>query len=191
MIGRFSMTISSPGVALRVAGAALLVTLVAGCAADKSDLVKFVQEERAKTGGAIEPLPTPRVFDTFAYKPGDRRSPFKVDLTGTALARAQRGANVGGAQDGVHPDDTRPREFLEDFALDALKMVGTFEMKGALFALVKDSDGAVHRVKGGNYMGQNHGKIVNITETEIRISEIVSDGKGGYVSRDTSLNLDQ
>lgn len=177
--------------ALRLVGAATLVALLAGCAADKSDLEKFVRDERAKSGGAIEPLPTPRVFDVFVYKPGDRRSPFKVDLTGTALARATRGANAGGGEAGLRPDDVRPREYLEDFGLDAIKMVGTVEMKGTLFALVKDGDGAVHRVHAGNYMGQNHGKIVNVSDTEIRISEIVSDGKGSYVSRDTALNLGQ
>jgi len=173
----------------RLVATTALFALLAGCAADKSDLEKFVRDERAKSGGAIEPLPTPRVFDTFTYKPGERRSPFKVDLTGTALARANRGANTSGGGDGVHPDDARAREYLEDFPLDALKMVGHIELKGTMYALVKDGDGAVHRVKVGNYMGQNHGKVTNLSETEIRISEIVSDGKGSYVSRDTSLNL--
>lgn len=176
---------------LRLIATAALLALLAGCAADKSDLEKFVRDERAKSGGAIEPLPTPRVFDTFTYKPGDRRSPFKVDLTGTALARASRGANAGGGDGGVRPDDMRPREYLEDFSLDALKMVGHIELKGTMYALVKDGDGAVHRVKVGNYMGQNHGRITNLSETEIRISEIVSDGKGSFVSRDTSLALGQ
>jgi type IV pilus assembly protein PilP len=176
---------------VRLLATTALLALLAGCAADKSDLEKFVRDERAKQGGAIEPLPTPRVFDTFTYKPGERRSPFKVDLTGTALARAGRGANAGGGDGSVHPDDERPREYLEDFALDALKMVGHLELKGTMYALVKDADGAVHRVKVGNYMGQNHGKIINLSETEIRISEIVSDGKGSFVSRDTSIALGQ
>ena len=161
--------------------------LLAGCTANKSDLEQFVRDERAKPGGAIEPLPTPRVFDTFTYKPGERRSPFKVDLGGTALARAGGAAGEGGGT----IDDTRPREYLEDFPLDALKMVGTIEMRGALFALVKDSEGTVHRVRAGNYVGQNHGKIVGITETEIRISELVSDGKGNFIARDTAIGSNQ
>jgi type IV pilus assembly protein PilP len=161
--------------------------MLAGCTANKSDLEQFVRDERAKPGGAIEPLPTPRVFDTFTYKAGERRSPFKVDLGGTALARASGGGDAGPGS----PDDTRPREYLEDFPLDSLKMVGTIEMRGALFALVKDSEGTVHRVRTGNYVGQNHGKIVGITETEIRISELVSDGKGNYVARDTAIGSNQ
>lgn len=161
--------------------------LLSGCTANKSDLEQFVRDERAKPGGAIEPLPTPRVFDTFTYKRGERRSPFLVDLGGTALARsAGRGdAGPGG------PDETRPREYLEDFPLDSLKMVGTIEMRGSLFALVRDSEGTVHRVRAGNYVGQNHGKIVSITETEIHISELVSDGKGNYVARDTAIGTNQ
>ena len=161
--------------------------MLAGCTANKSDLEQFVNDERAQPGGAIEPLPTPRVFDTFTYKAGERRSPFKVDLGGTALARASGGGDSGPG----NPDDTRAREYLEDFPLDSLKMVGTIEMRGALFALVKDSEGTVHRVRTGNYVGQNHGKIVGITETEIRISELVSDGKGNYVARDTAIGSNQ
>ena len=162
--------------------------LLVGCTANKSDLERYVSDERAKPGSAIEPLPTPRVFDTFTYKAGERRSPFKVDLGGTALARASGGRGDAGT-DG--PDDTRAREYLEDLPLDSLKMVGTIEMRGSLFALVKDSEGTVHRVRSGNYVGQNHGKIVSITETEIRISELVSDGKGNYVARDTAIGSNQ
>jgi type IV pilus assembly protein PilP len=165
----------------------LASALLVGCTANKSDLEQYVRDERAKPGGAIEPLPTPRVFDTFTYKAGDRRSPFKVDLGGTALARASGGGDSGPG----NPDDTRAREYLEDFPLDSLKMVGTIEMRGTLFALVKDSEGTVHRVRSGNYVGQNHGKIVGITETEIRISELVSDGKGNYVARDTAIGSNQ
>lgn len=166
----------------------LASALLVGCNANKSDLEQYVRDERAKPGGAIEPLPTPRVFDTFTYKPGERRSPFKVDLGGTALARAS-GAGADSGAGG--PDDTRSREYLEDFPLDSLKMVGTIEMRGTLFGLVKDSEGTVHRVRSGNYVGQNHGKIVGITETEIRISELVSDGKGNYVARDTAIGSTQ
>ena len=105
---------------LRLLPLLLAGALLAGCTANKSDLEQFVRDERAKPGGAIEPLPTPRVFDTFTYKAGERRSPFKVDLGGTALARASGAGGEGGGS----VDDTRPREYLEDFPLDALKMVG-------------------------------------------------------------------
>jgi type IV pilus assembly protein PilP len=169
----------------RLALAVALSATLAGCAADKRDLEQFVSAERARPGGTIEPLPTPRVFDTFVYRPAERRSPFKVDLSGTALAQTSRGG-AGGAP-GSSIDESRPREYLEDYPLDSLRMVGTIDMRGTLYALVRDGDGTVHRVKQGNYLGQNHGKIVGITETEIRISEIVSDGKGNFVSRDTAL----
>ena len=159
---------------------------LAGCTTNKSDLEQFVRDEHAKPGGAIEPLPTPRVFDTFTYKAGDRRSPFRVDIGGTALARA-----AGGEGGAAGPDKDRVREFLEDFPLDSLKMVGTIEMRGTLFALVKDGEGTVHRVHAGNYIGQNHGKIVGISETEIHISELVSDGQGNYVARDTAISTNQ
>ena len=170
---------------------ASLAAIAAGCSTDKSDLEKFVRDERAKPGGAIEPLPTPRVFDTFTYKPEDRRSPFSIDLSGTALALVShsRGGAVGADQ--VTIDKDRAHEYLEDYPLDSLRMVGTLTLKGTQYALVRDGDGTVHRVVAGNYLGQNNGKIVSISETEIHISEIVSDGRGSYVSRDTALSLNQ
>jgi len=171
----------------RLALAVVACAGLAGCSADKRDLEQFVSAERARQGGTIEPLPTPRVFDTFVYRPAERRSPFKVDLSGTALAKTGPGGATGTGGTGPQIDGTRAREYLEDYPLDALRMVGTIKMHETVYALVKDGEGTVHRVKSGNYVGQNHGKIVDITETEIRISEIVSDGKGNFVSRDTSL----
>jgi type IV pilus assembly protein PilP len=83
----------------------------------------------------------------------------------------------------------RSREFLEQFPLDTLRMVGTLSQGDTAYGLVQTSDGLIHRVVPGNYMGQNDGRITNINDSEIELIEIISDGIGGYVERDAAVGL--
>ena len=54
----------------------------------------------------------------------------------------------------MRPDSKRNREFLEQYSLDTLKMVGTLRLSGHMFGLVQTKDGLVHRVIVGNHIGQ-------------------------------------
>ena len=93
-------------------------------------------------------------------------------------------------QSSVEPDSNRPREFLEQFNIESLRMVGTIEQHGQLWALIDDGQGNVHYVKQGNYIGKNHGKIVAATSNFIQITEIVpAGGAGGWVERPRTLEL--
>ena len=92
----------------------------------------------------------------------------------------------------VEPNLDRPREVLENFDLKELSMVGTLQgPTGNLFALIRDNSGGIHRVRAGNYMGQNYGRIVGVSETRIELIEIVPNGSGGWVERPRSLSLDE
>ena len=82
----------------------------------------------------------------------------------------------------------QPR-FLEGEPLDALSMVGTLANNQGAYGLVQDSEGLVHRVTVGNHMGQNYGRITSITESEIQLLEIISDGLGSYYERPASIGL--
>jgi type IV pilus assembly protein PilP len=94
---------------------------------------------------------------------------------------------------GPRPDHTRHRQELEKYALGSLKMMGTFRMGGgeALWALILAPDGVVHRVQKNNYLGQNHGRIVSVTEQRVDLREIVPDGPGRWQERDAFLSLTQ
>ena len=93
------------------------------------------------------------------------------------------------------PDPNRAREFLEQFPLDTLRMVGTMNsqvsgtMVSGTYGLVQTSDGLIHRVTVGNHLGQNYGRIMNITESEIQLVEIIADGIGGYLERPAAVAL--
>jgi type IV pilus assembly protein PilP len=68
-------------------------------------------------------------------------------------------------------------------------MVGTLDATGSSFGLVQTRDGLIHRVRVGNHLGQNYGRILSITESEISLVEIIPDGLGGYLERAASVGL--
>ena len=160
---------------------AAAVVGLAGCSGGNDDLRAYIDDIKARPGGRIEPLPQVRPAPTFAYLPDGRRSPFMPDQP------AQRLSPDPNAVAG--PDTNRPREFLERFSLDTLRMVGTLEQAGAWFGLVQDNEGLIHRVQVGNHMGQNYGRILSITENQIALVEIIPDGLGGYLERPAAVSL--
>ena len=162
-----------------------LMTGLAACGDRMGDLRQYTNEVRARKGGHIEPLPQIKPFEVYTYTDQDSRSPFMQG--GDTGAAPARGTTVAG----LHPDFNRNREYLEQFPLDGLRMVGTLTLNGSLYGLVKDSDNVVHRVAVGNYMGQNYGKIISITDSEIKLHEMVPDGQGGWSERITDVALSQ
>lgn len=158
-------------------------TLLGACSKDMSDLEQYRDATLARPGGRIEPLPQIKPYETYTYIEDNRRSPFQPDQQSSGPA-----AVTG---DGLRPDENRKREFLEDFPLDSLRMVGTLNMRGELIGLVQDPDGLIHQVRTGNYAGQNHGRIVALDDSEIKIVEIISDGLGGWIERPAAIALSE
>ena len=152
-----------------------------GCSKDLSDLEQYRNEVLARQGGRIEPLPQIKPYENFNYADQGRRSPFDQ----VEQASGAESANSGG----LRPDPNRKREFLEDFPLDSLRMVGTLNMRGELIGLVQDPEGLIHQVRPGEYAGQNHGRIVALDDSEIKIVEIISDGLGGWIERPAAIAL--
>ena len=91
----------------------------------------------------------------------------------------------------IRPDSRRSREFLEQFPLDTLRMVGTLRLQARNFGLVQGKDGPVHRILPGNYLGQNEGRVLSVNESRISLIEIVPDGLGGYIERPAALALSE
>jgi type IV pilus assembly protein PilP len=158
-----------------------LAGALGACSGSTDELRAYIDSVKARPGGRIPPLPDIVPAPTFAYEAGDRRSPFAPDTP-----QARPGINPD-AVDG--PDPNRPREFLEQFPLDTLRMVGTLDMLRGAFGLVQTSDGLVHRVRVGQYIGQNYGRITAISDAEIQVVEIVADGLGGYLERPAAVGL--
>jgi type IV pilus assembly protein PilP len=163
----------------RIIVVTLLALLAAGCGGDMDDLMAYVDEVKARPGGRIEPLPQIKPYQTFNYDAGTRRSPFVQD-TGPSTGQLA----------GPKPDISRPKEYLEGFPLDTLNMVGTLEREGRTYGLVQTGDGLVHRVLPGNFLGQNDGRVVSVSEAGIQVEELVPDGIGGFFKRSAAISLD-
>ena len=162
----------------------LAIVLVAvglsACGGGTGDLDEYINDVKKRKGGVIDPLPEITPYEVFSYVADKQgiRSPFRPDTP----------QSVGGVS-GLRPDVKRSREYLESFPLDTLGMVGTLHINETMYGLVQTSDGLIHRVIPGNYMGQNDGRIMEISESEIGLVEIISDGIGGYIERDAAVGL--
>ncbi|ASF47487.1 pilus assembly protein PilP [Methylovulum psychrotolerans] len=160
---------------------------ISGCSdTGTGDLEKYISSVKARPKGAIEKLPEIKMVEPFLFPVDTLRDPFKP------LEEPEPSQNEGPSTgNGLKPDFNRRKEELEAFPLDGLKMAGTVVMKNQLWGLVKASDKTIHRVRVGNYMGKNFGKIIRINADKIELMEIVPDKPGTWREQQTSLTLIQ
>ncbi len=157
--------------------------LLSACGSEKhSDLRAFVKESDNLPRGRIPPLPEVKPYSPVEYAAFDLTDPFKP-----RKIEPPKGPVAGG---GIQPDVNRRREPLEAYPLEALKMVGILKQRGS-FALVKTPDNNLFQVKTGNYLGQNFGRITEISDTAIKLREIVQDSNGNWEEKDQTLLLQE
>jgi len=160
---------------------------LAGCSTGSGfdDLESFVREVKARPKKRIEPLPEFKAYEAFSYSAANRRSPFSPPQVVQLSSVEQK------PKSNIKPDFNRPPELLESFAIGNMAMVGTIVKQGdpTLYALISDGDGGVHRIRVGNYMGKNYGRVMNVTESQVELIEIVSDGQGGWFERPRTIGL--
>jgi type IV pilus assembly protein PilP len=170
-----------------------VVTLLSACVSrDISGLERQVDELMARPGGRIKPLPEIKPYEAYEYHSGDEasRNPFKLfyvidkpDITDESIV------DDGLTEEMEREIRNRNREELEQYELDSLRMVGTMDNENNNWAIVLDPNGVVHRVKVGNYIGANIGKVINIFEDRIDLREIVQDSGGRWEEREAALAL--
>ena len=155
-----------------------LIFALSACSNDLDELKAKIKEIRSQPGERIEPLREIKPYEAFVYNVSNLRSPY-----------VPAGPSLAEATSALRPSDKRPREYLEQFPLDTLRMKGTMEIQGRKYGLVVDKQGLVHKVLPGQYLGQNDGKIISIAASRISLMQIVPDGLGGYVERPAQLAL--
>jgi type IV pilus assembly protein PilP len=161
----------------------LLAAGLAGCGGGGyDDIDDFMARIDDLPRQRIEPLPPFEQVPPFAYQASTMRSPFEPPVVVKRVERAQGGPRVT-------PDFNRVKQFLEQFTIARLSMVGTLAQSGTMFGLIQDGEGGVHRVRPGDYMGTDHGQIQRIDESAIELIEIVADGTGGWVERARTVSL--
>ena len=167
-----------------VIAACAACALLAGCGNEEfGDLKEELKDITKDMRGKVAPLPVVKPYEPVPYEAESLADPFgptKIEIATSASGAA------GNSK--LKPDENRPKEPLEAFPLESLRMVGTLTQNKETFALVR-ADASLYRVKKGNYLGQNDGKITEITPSKISLIEIVPDGLGGYIERPASLAL--
>ncbi len=150
------------------------------------DLRGFVSEIDARPSGSIPPPPEYASFEVVSYTASDKRSPFEAPRPLEVESE-----QVASPKSNVRPDPNRVPEYLESFRVESLEMVGILKKEDSevLWALIKDGNGEVHRVKEGNYLGRNYGRIISISETQVELIEIVPSGQNNWVERPRAIVL--
>ena len=162
--------------------ALLGVFFLAGCESRIDVVNQEMANIRNQAPMAIEPAPDFVSVETFNYAAHSLKSPFLPSSLAAEL-KIMAGKRV-------YPNLNRQRQPLESYALETLNMKGSMRnQSGQTLALIQTPDGEVERIQRGSYMGLNHGRVVNITPTQIDLIEIIPDGREGYVERPRSLIL--
>ncbi|MBN8480292.1 MAG: pilus assembly protein PilP [Xanthomonadales bacterium] len=161
---------------------AVFLAALAGCTSGVDEVEQWVRQEKAKKGQPLQPPPVIKTFESFEYtlRAPEDRDPFNVPMD--KVEEEEKTA-------GPRPDKNRTPEPLEAFPLDGLKMVGTLGSPAAPEGLLKDPEGVIRRVKPGDYVGQNYGRITAINESQIELVELVANDTGGWAERHATIAL--
>jgi type IV pilus assembly protein PilP len=161
----------------------VIIAGLAGCGSDNdvSDLDVYMNEVRLRPPGKIEPTPVFRSYPTFTYSAANLRSPFSKQVRVDLAGQKQGSRNV-------KPDPDRVKQYLEGFNIEQFEMVGTLSNATGSFALLRGA-GGVHRLKVGDYLGRNDGRIVAISGSQVDVVEIVPDGQGAWLERPRTIPL--
>lgn len=175
----------------------LVILSLLGCAKeDTTELTKYIAEIKARPKSPIEPLPEIKVVEPFVFNAKGIRDPFAPIVENTQDESG--GKNIGS---GIKPDPLHQKEELEQYPLDALKMVGTVYKEDSLWALITVNElnadaknkekgiSPIHRVRVGNFLGTNYGKITRINNDKIELTEIVPDKPGSWREQEQTLPL--
>ncbi len=174
-----------PTGAARIAGALMAVLLVAGCTADHDELRQWMEQQRREIKPNVTPLQPPKKFDPEPYSQAQAVEPFSGQKLSVALKQEARAPNSLLAR-----QMNRRKEPLEAYPLDTMVMVGSVTKQGQPYALLR-VDNLLYQVKPGDYLGQNYGKVMKITETDVSLREIVQDAAGEWIERMSALQLQE
>jgi type IV pilus assembly protein PilP len=156
---------------------------LAGCGAELGELQGWMEQQKREVKPNVAPLSPPRKFDPQPYAAADAVDPFSSQKLAVALKRDERAPSSL-----LAAELNRRKEPLEAYPLDSMGMVGSVNKQGRPFALLR-VDGLLYQVKPGDYIGQNYGRVLRVTETELVLREVVQDAAGEWIERNSTLQL--
>ena len=160
------------------------LALLAGCGGEehrdlKQELAQLTKDFR----GQVPPLPQVKPYEPVPYTSEGQVDPFRSERIEVA-----QGSRHSAGQSKLAEHEKRVKEPLEAFPLESIQMLGTITQANETFALVKAGPN-LYRVRKGNYMGQNFGVVTGIDESQITLKELIQDGGGEWIERNSALQL--
>jgi type IV pilus assembly protein PilP len=165
------------------APALLSAALLAGCGAELGELQQWMDQQKREAKPNVPPLQAPKKFDPQPYVVADAVEPFSTQKLAVALKRDERAPSSL-----LAGELKRRKEPLESYPLDNMNMVGSVNKQGRPFALLR-VDGLLYQVKVGDYLGQNYGRVLRISDTNLVLREVVQDAAGEWIERNSTLQL--
>ena len=159
--------------------------LLTACSGEQQELSEWIAQQRDEVKPSVQPILPPKKFNPQPYLAADAVEPFSTQKLTVAIKQEARQPSSLLAS-----EVNRRPEPLEAFPLDSVTMVGSLIKHNTPFALLR-VDKLLYQVKLGDYLGQNYGKIVKITETDMSIREVVQDGSGEWTERISSIQLQE
>jgi type IV pilus assembly protein PilP len=163
----------------------LAAVVLSGCGANHEELQQWMEQQRREVKPSIQPLSPPKKFDPQPYVVADAVEPFSSQKLSVAIKQEVRQPNSLLAS-----ELNRRKEPLEAYPLDSMSMVGSVNKQGQPVALLR-VENLLYQVKLGDHLGQNYGKIVKISETDVVLREIVQDAAGEWIERTSTLQLQE
>ena len=189
--GRPEARCRAKGEEMKVAVKVLVVVLIAAglsaCDSDQEDLQRWMAEQRAQVKPSVPRITEPKKFTPQTYTEASSFEPFNMLKLTQALRRE---SNQPSTSELIAPELARRKEALEAFPLDSMAMVGSMNRNGQPVALVR-VDKLLYKVRVGEYLGLNYGRITRINETEVGLREIVQDAAGEWIERVATLQLQE
>ncbi|EAR54595.1 hypothetical fimbrial assembly protein PilP [Photobacterium sp. SKA34] len=161
-----------------------IVIGLVGCQANDDSVAEFIATTHNEAKARVKPLPEPFVFEAEKFVMTSTRVPFVKPIPEQLLAKKETGKCW-------QPQLDRQLSKLEKFALEKLSMKGAIGNKKQLWGLVFTPEGDLMKIKQGQYIGLNHGKVLTVSDKIIEIEEALPDGKGCWLKRPTKLALVQ
>ncbi|PJG60723.1 pilus assembly protein PilP [Aeromonas cavernicola] len=164
----------------------LLISFLVTACGGKNDMDLYIEQVKTRAPVPVEPLPELKPFSPMRYLQRDLRSPFISPQPEIAPDSEKK---VNKTISCTQLVETREKEMLENYSLASLSMQGTLGKQGQLWALIRTPDGQSVRVGLNQHMGLDRGRVIKISSASINLLEVIPDGKGCWVTRETQLGM--
>lgn len=160
-----------------------MVTLLTGCQANDESLTGFIRDVENQARRDVSKLKPAEEYVVVNYDPQIMRAPFELPKEATiATQPVARG-------DCWQPPSRKRTGKLERFPLGQLRLKGVMGMGSSVSGLVQAPNGTVYKVKPGQYLGRNNGKVTHVSHNYLLINETLPDGLGCWQKRKVKLAL--